>query len=561
MPKILRYDDHARRSLERGANKLADTVKVTLGPRGRNVVLEKKFGAPTVTNDGVTIAREVTPLENPFENMGAMLVREVAIKTNDNAGDGTTTATVLAQAMLHEGLRNVTAGAEPLRLKRGIDAAVAAAVASIKEQATEVSSREQMLHVATISAADSGIGEFIADAMDKVGKEGVVSVQEEKHTVGMDLEFVEGVQWDKGFLSPNFVTDPDRQEVVFDDPYILMYPKKISAANELVPIIEKVMQTGKPIVVIAEDVEGEALATMVVNKLRGTFQSVAVKAPWFGDRRRQLLEDVAILTGGTVIAEDLGLKLQNTTLEQLGRARRVKVTKDDTTIIEGAGDAKKIEDRKRLIRKIIADSTSKWETEKSGERLAKMSDGVAVIRVGAATEVELKEKKHRIEDAVQATKAALEEGIVAGGGTALVRARAAVAGLALEGDEATGAEIVRRALGEPLRWIAQNAGLHGPIYVNRVETETAGSEGLNAASGQIEDLIAAGIIDPAKVVRSALENAASVAGMLLTTEALVSDKPEVFVPHMPRRGPSSLPVGGMGSRAQGGHNHMAGIGG
>jgi len=553
VPKILRYDEQARRSLEKGANKLADTVKVTLGPRGRNVVLEKKFGVPTVTNDGVTIARDVTPLENPFENMGAMMVREVAIKTNDIAGDGTTTATVLAQAMLSEGMRNVAAGAEPLRLKRGIDAAVAAAVRSIKEQATEVSGRPQMLNVATISAADPSVGEIIADAIDRVGKEGVVSVQEEKHTVGMDLEFVEGLQWDKGFLSPQFITDQERQEVVFDDPYILMFVKKISAAAELVPAMEKVIAAGKPLVVIAEDVEGEALATMVVNKMRGTLQSVAVKAPWFGDRRRQLLEDVAILTGGTVIAEDLGLKLQNVTLDQLGRAKRVRVTKDDITIVEGAGDKQKIQDRLRLIRRIIDDSTSKWETEKSSERLAKLADGVAVIRVGAVTEVELKEKKHRIEDAVQATKAALDEGIVAGGGVALVRARSALDQLSLEGDEAIGAAIVRRALGEPLRWIAHNAGLEGPVMVNRVEETTSGPVGLNAATGDFVDLIEAGVLDPAKVVRSALENAASIAGLLLTTEALVSDKPEDYHPHIPRRGPSSLPVGGMGSRAV--HSH------
>jgi len=540
MPKILRFDEDARRSLEYGVDRLADTVKVTLGPKGRNVVLEKKFGVPSVTNDGVTIAREVTPLENPFFNMGAMLVREVAIRTNDVAGDGTTTATVLAQSLLREGMRNVAAGANPLLLKRGIDKAVAAAVSDIKAQATDVRGRDQIAHVATISAGDRQIGELIADAIERVGKDGVVTVEEEKHTVGMSLEFVEGLQWDKGFLSPQFITDQDRQEVVLDEPYILLHTKKISSVQELLPVLEKVMGAGRPLLVVAEDIEGEALATLVVNKLRGTFQAVAVKAPWFGDRRRQLLEDVAILTGGTVVAEDTGMKTENLKLDQLGRCRQVRVTKDDTTLIEGYGDKEEVRKRMNVIRRIIDDATTDWEREKSGERLAKLAGGVAVIRIGAATEVELKEKKARIEDAVSATKAAVEEGIVAGGGTALVRSRKAVEALVAEGDEATGISIVHRALEDPMRWIAYNAGLEGAILVDQVE-ETEGSVGLNAATGELEDLVEAGIIDPAKVVRSALENAASVAGMLLTTDALVSDKPEKFVPHnIPRRGPSTL---------------------
>jgi chaperonin GroEL len=565
MPKILRFDGAARRSLEKGVDKLADTVKVTLGPRGRNVVLEKKFGAPSVTNDGVTIAREVTPLENPFENMGAMLVREVAIKTNDVAGDGTTTATVLAQSMLREGLRNVAAGASPLALKHGIDRAVAAVVADVKSQAKDVEGRADIAHVAAISAGDAAIGELIADAIEKVGKEGVVTVEEEKHTAGMTIEFVEGLQWDKGFLSPAFVTDQERQEAVLDDPYILLYPKKISSVNDLLPTLEKVMGAGKSLLVVGEDVEGEALATLVVNRTRGTFQSVAVKAPWFGDRRRQLLEDVAILTGGKVIAEDLGLKLETVTLDMLGRARQVRVTKDETTIIEGHGDKEEVRKRMNLIRRIIDDATSEWEKEKSTERLAKMAGGVAVIRVGSATEVELKEKKARIEDAVAATRAAIDEGIVAGGGTALVRARGAVDALEAEGDEAVGISIVRRALEEPLRWIALNAGLPGPVLVAEVE-EKSGPVGLNAATGELEDLVKAGIIDPAKVVRSALENAASVVGILLTTRALITDKPEVYKPeNIPARGPSSLEgsmsamgggMGGMGGMGMGGMGGM-----
>ncbi|MGH9280195.1 MAG: chaperonin GroEL [Acidimicrobiales bacterium] len=551
MPKILRFDEAARRSLEVGADKLARTVKVTLGPRGRNVVIENKFGGPTITNDGVTIARDVTPLQHPFENMGAMLVREVAIKTNDIAGDGTTTATVLAEVMLREGMRNVAAGASPLALKRGMDAAVAAAVEDIKAQATEVQGRTEIAQVAAISAADAEIGDLIADAMERVGKDGVVTVEEEKHTVGLQLEFVEGLQWDKGFLSPNFITDQDRQEAVLDEPYILLYQKKISAVSDILPVLEKVMETSKPLLIVAEDVEGEALATLVVNKLRGTFQAVAVKAPWFGDRRRQLLEDVAIVTGGQVISEDLGLKLESVRLDQLGRVRQAKITKDDTTLIEGYGDPEAIKERMHGIRLQIEDASSDWEREKLGERLAKLAGGVAVIRIGAATETELKEKKHRIEDAVSATKAAIEEGIVAGGGTALVRARASLDKVERDGDEATGVSIVRRALDEPLRWIAYNAGLEGPIWVHRVEAET-GSVGLNAATGKLEDLVKAGIIDPAKVTRSALENASSVAGMLLTTEALVTDKPEDFVPHdIPKRGPFTM-EGMAGLRGGGG---------
>jgi chaperonin GroEL len=551
MPKILRFDERARRSLENGVEVLAGAVAVTLGPKGRNVALEKKFGAPAVTNDGVTIAREVTPLENPFENMGAMLVREVAIKTNDVAGDGTTTATILAQAILREGMRNVEAGANPLALKRGIDAAVEKAVAAIAAQATDVSERDQLAHVAAISADDPEIGEFIADAMDKVGKEGVVTVEEEKHTVGMSLEFVEGMQWDKGFLSPNFITDQDRQEAVLEEPYILFHQKKISAVSDLLAVLEKVMQAGKPLVVIAEDIEGEALATLVVNKLRGTFQSVAVKAPWFGERRRQLLEDAAILTGGQVIAEDLGIKMENLRLDQLGRARKVRVTKDDITIIEGYGDPDAIKNRMNLIRKMYEDASSQWDKEKQQERLAKMAGGVAVIRVGAATEVELKEKKQRIEDAINATRAAMEEGIVPGGGTALLRARPAIQSLQNEGDEALGSRIVSESLGDPLFWIAQNAGLKGWLWVYQVEN-AEGNVGLNAFTGELEDLVAAGITDPTKVVRSALQNAASVAGMLLTTEALVSDKPEKFVPYnIPERGPMTL-QSGRGLSFQGG---------
>ena len=533
MPKMLKFGDSARRSLEAGVDKLANSVKVTLGPRGRNVVLEKKLGIPTITNDGVTIAREIQ-LEDPYENMGAQLVREVAIKTNDIAGDGTTTATVLAQAMVHEGLRNVAAGASPLALKRGIEAAVAAAVESIKSQAKEVDDRSEIGQVASISAADTVIGELIADAIDKVGKDGVVTV-EESNTFGMELEFVEGMQLDKGFLSPHFITDPERQEVVLDDPYILMINQKISAVADIVPVLEKVMQASKPLLIIAEDVDGEALATLVVNKLRGTFNSAAIKAPGFGERRRNTMGDLAILTGATLLSAEVGAKLENVTLDQLGRARRVTITKDDTTIVEGGGDSAEVQQRIAQIRREVEDSTSDWDREKLQERLAKLSGGVAIIRVGAATEVELKEKKHRIEDALSATRAAIEEGIVPGGGTALVRAREAVEKLELEGDEATGANIVALALQEPLRWIALNAGLEGMITVRQVERET-GYVGLNAVTGEFEDLVKAGIIDPAKVTRSALQNAASVAAMALTTECLITDVPEDEPPiPMPNR--------------------------
>jgi chaperonin GroEL len=525
MSKILKFDEAARRGLEAGVDKLADTVKVTLGPKGRNVVIEKKFGAPTITNDGVSIAREVE-LEDPFENMGAQLVKEVATKTNDVAGDGTTTATVLAQALIGEGLRNVAAGASPTGLKRGIEKAVSAAVDSIAEQAKEVDSKHEIAQVASISAADPAIGEVLADAIDKVGKDGTVTV-EESNTFGIELELTEGMQFDKGYLSPYFVTDPERQEAVLEDPHILFYNQKISAVHDLVPVLEKVMQTGKPLLIVAEDVEGEALATLVVNKIRGTFTSVAVKAPGFGDRRKAMLQDMAVLTGGEVISEEIGLKLENASLDLLGRARRVIVTKDDTTIVEGAGAEEAVKGRVAQIKREIEETDSDWDREKLQERLAKLAGGVAVVKVGAATEVELKEKKHRIEDALSATRAAVEEGIVAGGGTALVRSRKAVEKVAagLEGDEATGARIVARALEEPLRWIAFNAGLEGAVLVRQVEAE-GGATGLNAITGQLEDLVKAGIIDPAKVTRSALQNAASIAGLLLTTEALVADKPE-----------------------------------
>jgi chaperonin GroEL len=525
MPKILKFDEQARRALEAGVDKLADTVKVTLGPKGRNVVIDKKFGAPTITNDGVTIAREVE-LEDGFENMGAQLVKEVATKTNDVAGDGTTTATVLAQALIHEGLRNVAAGASPLSLKRGIEKAVGAVVESIKEQARDIDSKNEIAQVASISAADPSIGEVLAEAIDKVGKDGTVTV-EESNTFGLELEFTEGMQFDKGFLSPYFVTDPERQEAVLEDPFLLIANQKIGAVHDLVPVLEKIMQTGKPLLIIAEDVEGEALATLVVNKIRGTFTSVAVKAPGFGERRKAMLQDMAVLTGGQVITEEVGLKLENTTLDLLGRARRVIVTKDETTIVEGAGAEAEVKGRIAQIKREIDETDSDWDREKLQERLAKLAGGVAVVRVGAATEVELKEKKHRIEDALSATRAAIEEGIVAGGGTALVRSRASVQKLVdtLDGDEATGARIVYQSLGEPLRWIAINAGLEGAVTVRQVESES-GSTGLNASTGNIEDLVKAGIIDPAKVTRSALQNAASVAGLLLTTEALVADKPE-----------------------------------
>jgi chaperonin GroEL len=541
MSKILKFDEDARRSLEAGVNRLADTVKVTIGPKGRNVVLDKKFGAPTITNDGVSIAREIE-LEDPFENMGAQLVKEVATKTNDIAGDGTTTATVLAQALVREGLRNVAAGANPMGLKRGIEAAVSAAVGSIAEQAKEIDEKSEIAQVAAISAADPQIGEVIADAIDKVGKDGVVTV-EESNTFGMELEFTEGMQFDKGYLSPYFVTDAERQEAVLEDPYILFVNSKISSVQDLVPVLEKVMQAGKPLLVVAEDVEGEALATLVVNKIRGTFSSVAVKAPGFGERRKAMLQDMAILTGGQVIAEEVGLKLENTTLDLLGRARKVVITKDDTTIVEGAGSAEDVAGRVAQIKREIEETDSDWDREKLQERLAKLSGGVAVVKVGAATEVELKEKKHRIEDALSATRAAIEEGVVAGGGTALVRAKAAVASVVegLDGDERTGATIVLRALDAPARLIADNAGLEGAVVVQQLERET-GTVGLNAATGEFEDLLKAGVIDPAKVTRAALQNAASIAGLLLTTEALVADKPEE-----PAAAGAGMPdMGGMG---------------
>ena len=525
MSKLLKFDEEARRGLEAGVDKLADAVKVTLGPKGRNVVIGKKFGAPTITNDGVSIAREIE-LEDPFENMGAQLVKEVATKTNDVAGDGTTTATVLAQALIKEGLRNVAAGANPAGLKRGIEKAVKAAVASIHEQSQTVADKTQIAQVATISAADASIGEVIADAIDKVGKDGTVTV-EESNTFGIELELTEGMAFDKGYLSPYFVTDQERQEAVLDDAFILFTSGKISAVHDLVPVLEKVMQSGRALLIIAEDVEGEALATLVVNKIRGTFTSVAVKAPGFGERRKAMLQDMAILTGGTVISEEIGLKLESATVDLLGRARRIVVTKDATTIVDGAGSAADVAGRVAQIKAEIENTDSDWDREKLQERLAKLAGGVAVVKVGAATEVELKEKKHRIEDALSATRAAVDEGIVAGGGTALVRSRAAVDALIAElsGDEATGARIVANSLEAPLRHIAANAGFEGAVKVREV-ADASGSFGLNAVTGEIVDLVAAGVIDPAKVTRSALQNAASIAALLLTTEAIVADKPE-----------------------------------
>jgi len=523
--KQLQFDEAARRGLESGVNKLADAVKVTLGPKGRNVVIAKRWGAPTITNDGVTIAKEIE-LEDHFENMGAQLVKEVATKTNDVAGDGTTTATVLAQALVREGLRNVAAGANPVALKRGIERAVTASVDAIRSLAKDVDDKAEIAQVASISAADTSIGAVISDAIDKVGKDGVVTV-EESNTFGVELEFTEGMQFDKGYISPYFVTDADRQEAVLDDPYILVANSKISSAHDLIALLEKVIQVGKPLLLIAEDVDGEALATLIVNKLRGTFTSVAVKAPGFGDRRKAMLADIAILTGGQVISEEVGLKLENVDLSLLGRARKVVVDKDNTTIIEGAGSEADVKGRIAQIKREIEDTDSDWDREKLQERLAKLAGGVAVIQVGAATEVELKEKKHRIEDAVSATKAAIEEGIVPGGGLALLRSRTDVEKLAkkLEGDEATGAAIVSKALEEPLRWIASNAGLEGAVVIQQAEKEK-GRVGLNAMTGKFEDLFKAGVIDPAKVTRSALQNAASVAALLLTTEATVADKPE-----------------------------------
>jgi len=541
MTKILKFDDAARRGLEAGVNKLADAVKVTLGPKGRNVVLDKKFGAPTITNDGVSIAREVE-LEDAFENMGAQLVKEVATKTNDVAGDGTTTATVLAQAIVQEGLRNVAAGANPMSLKRGIEAAVTAAVGSIAKQAKNVGGKDEIAQVASISAADPEVGKTIADAIDKVGKDGVVTV-EESNTFGMDLDFVEGMQFDKGYLSPYFVTDPERQEAVFEDPYILFNQGKIGSVQDVLPVLEKVMQAGKPLLIIAEDVEGEALATLVVNKIRGTFTSVAIKAPGFGERRKAMLQDMAILTGGQVVAEEVGLKLDAVTLDMLGQARKVVITKDNTTIVEGGGKKADVQGRIAQIKAEVENTDSDWDREKLQERLAKLSGGVAVVKVGAATEVELKEKKHRIEDALSATRAAIEEGVVAGGGTALVRARAAVAKVVadLSGDEATGAQAIYNALAAPARLIADNAGHEGAIIVQQVE-KAKGTNGFNAATGEMCDMVKAGVIDPAKVTRAALQNAASIASLLLTTDVLVADKPEPAGPPMG----GGDPMGGMG---------------
>ena len=526
MAKTIQFDEKARRALERGMNQLADAVRVTLGPKGRNVVLDKKWGAPTITNDGVSIAKEID-LENPYEKIGAELVKEVAKKTDDVAGDGTTTATVLAWAMVREGLRNVAAGAAPMAIKTGIEAGVEAAVEAIAEQSVDVESKEQVAQVAAISAADDEIGEQIAEAIDKVGKDGVITV-EESQTFGMEMDLVEGMRFDKGYISPYFVTDPDRMEAVLEDAYILLVSSKITAVRDIVPVLEKVMQAGRPLLIIAEDTEGEALATLVVNKIRGTFASAAVKAPGFGDRRKAMLADMAILTGGQVISEDVGLKLENTTLDLLGRARKIVVTKDETTIVEGSGTKADVDGRIRQIQQEIENTDSDYDREKLQERLAKLAGGVAVLKVGAATEVELKEKKHRIEDAVSTTKAAIEEGVVAGGGVTLLRAQGAVEAVAAEQDEpdvATGARIVARALQAPLYQIAVNAGMEGGVVVERVR-ELEGSVGLNAATGEYEDLTAAGIIDAAKVTRSALQNAGSVAGLFLTTEAVVADKPE-----------------------------------
>ena len=524
MAKTIAFNEEARRSMERGLNLLADTVKVTLGPKGRNVVLDKKWGAPTITNDGVTIAKEIE-LEEPYEKIGAELVKEVAKKTDDVAGDGTTTATVLAQALVREGLRNVAAGANPIAVRRGIEKAVAAVVERLLADAKEVETQEEIAATASISAADEQIGAFIAEALEKVGHEGVVTV-EESNTFGLELEVTEGMRFDKGFISPYFVTDPDRQEAVLEDAYVLLVESKISNVKDLLPLLEKVMQTGKPLAIIAEDVEAEALATLVVNRIRGTFKSVAVKAPGFGDRRKAMLQDMAILTGGTVISETVGLKLENATLEDLGQARKVVVTKDETTLVEGAGDKEAIEARTAQIRLEIENSDSDYDREKLSERLAKLAGGVAVLKSGAATEVELKERKHRIEDAVRNAKAAVEEGIVAGGGVALIQAgEEAFEGLSVENDEATGSAIVKIAIEAPLKQIAVNAGYEGGVVVEKVRTLDKGF-GLNAANGEYEDLLAAGVMDPVKVTRSALQNAASIAGLFLTTEAVVADLPE-----------------------------------
>ena len=540
MAKIIAFDEEARRGMERGLNTLADTVKVTLGPKGRNVVLDKKWGAPSITNDGVTIAKEIE-LEDPYEKIGAELVKEVAKKTDDVAGDGTTTATVLAQALVREGLRNVAAGANPIALRRGIDKAVAAVVERLLADAKEVETKDEIAATASISAADEQIGEFIAEALEKVGHDGVITV-EESNTFGLELEVTEGMRFDKGFISPYFVTDADRQEAVLEDVYVLLVESKISNVKDLLPLLEKVMQSGKPLAIIAEDVEAEALATLVVNRIRGTFKSVAVKAPGFGDRRKAMLQDMAILTGGTVISETVGLKLENATLEDLGQARKVVVTKDETTIVEGAGEKDAIDARVSQIRGEIENSDSEYDREKLSERLAKLAGGVAVLKSGAATEVELKERKHRIEDAVRNAKAAVEEGIVAGGGVALLQSGEALADLDLVDDEATGAAIVKVALESPLKQIVVNAGFEGGVVVDRVRNLPTG-EGLNAATGDYVNLLSAGIADPVKVTRSALQNAASIAGLFLTTEAVVADKPEPPAP--PAAGGGGDEMGGM----------------
>jgi len=535
--KLLKFSEEARRGLEAGVNKLADTVALTLGPKGHNVVLDKKWGPPTITNDGVTIAKEVE-LEDPWENMGAQLAKEVATKTNDVAGDGTTTATVLARAMVRHGMRNVAAGANPMALKRGIEKGVSLVVEAIKDQAKDVESREEIAQVASISAADPAIGEVLAEALDKVGKDGVVTV-EESNTFGMELEFVEGMQFDKGYISPYFVTDQERMEAILEDPSIVLVNKKVGSVQELLPLLEKVLQGGKPLLIIAEDVEGEALATLVVNKIRGTFNAVAVKGPGCGDRREAMLQDIATLTGGQVISEEVGLKLENATVDLLGHARKVVVTKDDTTIVEGAGDEEEVKGRIAQIKGEIENTDSDWDREKLQERLAKLSGGVAVVKVGAATEVELKEKKHRIEDALSATRAAIEEGIVAGGGVALIRTESALDKIDLEGDEATGAKIVRSALSAPAKLIAENAGVEGAVIVEKIRAE-GDHRGYDAATGEWVDMFKAGILDPAKVTRSALQNAASIAALVLTTESAVVEKPEEE---------EEAPAGG-------GHGHM-----
>ena len=536
MAKLIAFDEEARRALERGMNKLADAVRVTLGPKGRNVVLDKKWGAPTITNDGVSIAKDID-LEDPFEKIGAELVKEVAKKTDDVAGDGTTTATVLAWAMVREGLKNVAAGANPMSLKKGIEAAVEAAVASLHELAKPADTKEQIAQVASISAADTEIGQMIADAIDKVGKDGVITV-EERQSFGMDMDLVEGMRFDKGYISPYFSTDTERMEASLENAYVLLVSSKIAAVRDVLPVLEKVMQSGRPLLIVAEDVEGEALATLVVNKIRGTFKSVAVKAPGFGERRKAMLQDIAILTGATVISEEVGLKLENAGLEALGSARKIVVTKDETTIVEGAGSEEEIKGRVNQIKAEIENTDSDYDREKLQERLAKLSGGVAVIKVGAATEVELKEKKHRIEDAVSTTKAAIEEGVVPGGGVALLRSQSRILEVAekLSGDEATGARMVAKAVESPLNQIAVNAGLEGGVIVDKVRNLAKPNEGLNAATGDYEDLVKAGVIDAAKVTRSALQNAASIAALFLTTECVIVDKPEEKAPAMPGGG-------------------------